>query len=182
MTIHHPLVKAINRFIGEQEIRLAPVAALSLKDLPAKLGDYFFFIYLLEESSLKRSLRMIPIMVNIDDRNVTKFLDDASDVQEARRRLVSDVAGLGPKQASLFLRNAGYATHVAVLDVHILSYMSWAGLTETPVKSVSSVRRYESLEDTFVEHACSFGYPPDLFDVAVWVAVQVAKEEYRTRG
>ena len=114
--------------------------------------------------------------------SIREFLDDARDVQEARRRLVSDVAGLGPKQASLFLRNTGYAAHVAVLDVHVLSYMNWVGLTDTQVKSVSSVRKYESLEDAFIEHSCLFGYTPDRFDLAVWVVVKVAKEEYNTWG
>lgn len=114
--------------------------------------------------------------------SVREFLDDARDAREARRRLVSEVAGLGPKQASLFLRNIGYTTHVAVLDVHVLTYMSWVGLTDTPVKSVSTVRKYESLEDAFIEHSCSFGYTPDCFDLAVWVVVKVAKEEYKTWG
>ncbi len=114
--------------------------------------------------------------------SIREFLDDARDVREARRRLASEVAGLGPKQASLFLRNIGYAAHVAVLDVHVLTYMSWVGLIDTPVKSVSTVRKYESLEDVFIEHSCSFGYTPDRFDLAVWVVMKVAKEEYKTWG
>jgi N-glycosylase/DNA lyase len=87
---------------------------------------------------------------------------------------------LGPKQASLFLRNIGYAAHVAVLDIHVLTYMSWVGLTETPIKSVPTVPRYEALEDAFIEHAYSFGQTPDRFDLAVWVVVKVAKEEQVT--
>ena len=117
-----------------------------------------------------------------DRRSIREFLDDARDVREARRRLASEVSGLGPKQASLFLRNIGYAAHVAVLDIHVLTYMSWIGLTDTPVKSVSSVREYETLEDAFIGHSCSLGYAPDRFDLAVWVVVKVAKEEYKTWG
>lgn len=114
--------------------------------------------------------------------SVREFLDDACDIREARRRLASEVPGLGPKQASLFLRNIGYATHVAVLDVHVLTYMSWVGLTEQIVKSISTVRKYEMLEDSFIEHSYSFGYTPDRFDLAVWVVVKVAKEEYKSWG
>ena len=87
---------------------------------------------------------------------------------------------MGPKQASLFLRNIGFAANVAVLDIHVLTYMRWVGLIETPVKSISTVRKYEALEDSFIEHAYSFGYAPDRFDLAVWVVVKVAKEEQRT--
>lgn len=114
--------------------------------------------------------------------SVREFLDDARDIREARRRLASEVPGLGPKQASLFLRNIGYATHVAVLDVHVLTYMSWVGLTEKIVKSISTVRKYEMLEDSFIQHSYSFGYTPDRFDLAVWVVVKVAKEEYKSWG
>lgn len=108
------------------------------------------------------------------------FLAGSNDVRDARRRLALEVPGLGPKQASLFLRNVGYATHVAVLDIHVLTYMNWVGLTESPMKSVPTVRKYEALEDTFIEHAYSFGYTPDRFDLAVWVVVRVAREEQKT--
>jgi len=112
--------------------------------------------------------------------SIRAFLQNATDIREARRQLAAEVPGLGPKQASLFLRNVGYATHVAVLDVHVLTYMNWVGLNHTPLKAVPSVRKYELLEDVFIEHAHSFGYDPDQFDLAVWVVVKVAKEEHGT--
>lgn len=108
------------------------------------------------------------------------FLEDSHDSRDARRRLASEVTGLGPKQASLFLRNIGYAAHVAVLDIHVLTYMNWVGLTEGAIKSVPTLPKYEALEDAFIEHAYSFGQTPDRFDLAVWVVVKVAKEEQRT--
>jgi N-glycosylase/DNA lyase len=114
--------------------------------------------------------------------SVRGFLDAARDIRETRRLLVSEVPGLGPKQASLFLRNIGYVTNIAVLDVHVLTYMSWVGLTDTLVKSVATIRKYETLEDSFIEHSYSFGYTPDRFDLAVWVVVKVAKEEYKSWG
>ena len=104
-------------------------------------------------------------------------LNSASDGRSARRILAAEISGLGPKQASLFLRNIGYAKRVAVLDTHILTYMNWVGLTDAPIKSVSTIRKYETLENAFIEHACSFGAAPDCFDLAVWVVVKTAKEE-----
>lgn len=112
--------------------------------------------------------------------SLRSFLENSHDIREARRRLALEVSGLGPKQASLFLRNIGYAAHVAILDSHVLTYMSWVGLTQTPVKSIPTIRKYEALENTFIEHAYSFGHSPDRFDLAVWVVVKVAKEEQRT--
>ncbi len=112
--------------------------------------------------------------------SIRAFLEDSSDIRDARRRLASEISGLGPKQASLFLRNVGYAAHVAVLDVHVLTYMNWVGLTKSPIKAIPSVGKYELLEDVFIEHAHSCGYTPDHFDLAVWVVVRVAKEDQRT--
>ena len=109
--------------------------------------------------------------------SILKLLNSASDVRSARRVLVAEVAGLGPKQASLFLRNIGYAKHIAILDVHVLAYLNWVGLTDTPLKSVSTLSKYEALEDSFIEHAYAFGYSPDQFDLAVWIVMKVAKEE-----
>ncbi|MBL1150315.1 MAG: hypothetical protein D8M53_08965 [Armatimonadetes bacterium] len=114
------------------------------------------------------------------NNSLHSFLESSHDIRNARRRLALEVPGLGPKQASLFLRNIGYAAHVAVLDIHVLTYMSWVGLTETPIKSIPTVRKYEALEDAFIEHAYSFGHTPGRFDLAVWVVVKVAKEEQRT--
>jgi len=108
------------------------------------------------------------------------FLEGSRDIRDARRRLALEVSGLGPKQASLFLRNIGYAACVAILDIHVLTYMNWVGLTETPLRSISTVKKYEALEDAFIEHAYSYGYTPDRFDLAVWVVVRVAKEEQKT--
>lgn len=113
---------------------------------------------------------------------IRDFLSVACDIRETRRYLASEISGLGPKQASLFLRNIGYTSNVAVLDVHVLTYMSWVGLSDMPLKSVSSVRKYEMMENTFIEHSYSLGYKPDCFDLAVWIVVKVVKEEYRTWG
>jgi N-glycosylase/DNA lyase len=112
-------------------------------------------------------------------KTIRAFLENSCDIRDARRRLALEVSGLGPKQASLFLRNIGYATHVAVLDVHVLTYMSWVGLIESPMKSVPTIRKYEAIEDTFIKHAYSFGHTPDRFDLAIWVVLRVAKEEQR---
>ncbi len=109
---------------------------------------------------------------------ISSLLHKAEDLHTVRRRLSEEVAGLGPKQASLFLRNVGYARHVAVLDVHVLTYMNWIGLTRSPQKAVRTVRQYELLEEAFIEHSYSAGFRPDLFDIAVWVVVRVAKKEY----
>lgn len=109
--------------------------------------------------------------------SIRGLLCDARDGRVARRCLATEVPGLGPKQASLFLRNIGYDVHIAVLDVHVLTYMNWIGLVPVPLKSVRTIRQYEALENSFLEHAGYVGFPPDSFDVAVWVVVRLVKKE-----
>lgn len=109
--------------------------------------------------------------------SIRDVLDDECDPRGTRRRLASEVPGLGPKQASLFLRNIGYAAAIAILDVHVLTYMNVTGLASPAVKSVSTMRQYERLESALIGHAATLGYTPDHFDLAVWVVVKVAKEE-----
>ena len=114
--------------------------------------------------------------------SILELLNGARDARSARRLLAVEVAGLGPKQASLFLRNIGYAKRIAILDVHVLTYLSWVGLTDIPLKPISTLGKYEALEDSFIERSYSFGCSPDQFDLAVWVVMKVAKEESKTWG
>lgn len=107
--------------------------------------------------------------------SIHDLLQSAPSVVLARRKLVADVAGIGPKQASLFLRNIGFTDQIAVLDSHILTYMNWAGIGDYTASSVASISRYEALESRFVLHAQSLGHAPHRFDIAVWVVVRVTK-------
>ena len=109
--------------------------------------------------------------------SIKEFLSNTNDVRSARRLLATEVAGLGPKQASLFLRNIGFTKSIAVLDIHVLTYLRWVGFVESPLKSVSSMGKYESLEESFINHSYSLGCSPDRFDLAVWVVMKVVREE-----
>lgn len=125
-----------------------------------------------------KQLRTATRTIYANGGTISRFLHEARDVRDARFRLSAEVAGLGPKQASLFLRNVGYAFNIAVLDIHVLTYMNWVGLTPRPLKTVRTVRQYEILENTFIEHSFSAGFPPDLYDIAVWVVVRAARKEF----
>jgi len=125
-----------------------------------------------------RQIRLAAEALYSNGGSIRRLLKNTRDVRKTRRHLATAVAGLGPKQASLFLRNIGYAAHVAVLDVHVLTYMEWVGLVPLRIRAVRTLRQYETLEDAFIEHSYSSGFPPNLFDLAVWVVVRVVKKEY----
>ncbi len=78
VTLHHPIIRAIKRFYDERKGDLTFTSQLILKGDPKYVGEYFFFIYLLEKTALKTELQMVPVLV--DRRNYgVKFLEDLTD-------------------------------------------------------------------------------------------------------
>lgn len=110
-------------------------------------------------------------------RSLKELLRCGTDAHAIRRELVRVLVGIGPKQASLFLRNIGYATELAILDSHVLRYMCLAGLTPVNTSTPQTIAQYEAREREFVRHAASMGFCPADFDIAVWVVSRVARRE-----
>lgn len=110
------------------------------------------------------------------DTPIKQWLASQPDARVARRELVERAHGLGPKQASMALRNIGFAHTFAVLDAHVLRYMrltKWMrGLPRTSVLSV-----YERVEARFLDYASWLGHDVDVVDKAVWVVMRVRNKE-----
>jgi N-glycosylase/DNA lyase len=111
-------------------------------------------------------------------QTLKQMLGSASCAWSARRHFVDDVPGIGPKQASMFLRNIGFAGRFAVLDVHVLSYMELARLPVNRL-SVSLIRGYEVAERVLMRHVEKLGLCPRKFDIALWVVVRVLKRDFK---
>jgi N-glycosylase/DNA lyase len=88
--------------------------------------------------------------------------------------LMKHMPGIGPKQASLFLRNVGYAENLAILDVHVLRFMRYIGLLRAPEISVTTLRRYEVAEERLLAYSLGLGWPMATLDVAIWVVMRAA--------
>jgi N-glycosylase/DNA lyase len=101
------------------------------------------------------------------------MLDTHSDAVGMRRGLVELCPGLGPKQASLFLRNIGY-TNLAILDRHVLAYLQRRGLLVGPIQTISSVKKYEVMEQVVFDVAAELGLSVGDFDLSVWITVRTA--------
>ena len=110
-------------------------------------------------------------------QSLHRLLRSSHSPRDARRRLVSIVCGFGPKQASLFLRRVGYSAQLAVLDVHIIDYLSAARGVRVKPNAISRLPGYELIEDEFRRLADEFGHPVGRVDLATWVTVRVAKRE-----
>jgi len=96
---------------------------------------------------------------------------------ERRRRLVEVCIGIGPKQASLFLRNVGYATELAILDVHVLRFMNMVVLNRPARPPGTCLRAYELLEKRLRSYAEDFGTRLARLDTAIWVVMRVLQRE-----
>ena len=112
--------------------------------------------------------------------SVRRLLRQARSMCQARRRLMREAKGVGPKQASLFLRNIGYSRRLAVLDCHLLRYMRMVGVRNAFARRITTLAGYERIEGAFVARADSFGCQPSRFDLAVWIVMRVARKESRS--
>jgi N-glycosylase/DNA lyase len=106
-----------------------------------------------------------------------ELLDSFSNHFEAREWLVTNMPGLGPKQASMFLRNSGISYEFAILDRHVLNYMSLLGLYEESDKFITSKKKYLYYEKLLKEYADTLNCKIGLLDWAIWVVMRVIEDK-----
>ncbi|HDZ47685.1 hypothetical protein LCGC14_0108190 [marine sediment metagenome] len=99
------------------------------------------------------------------------------DVNDARAWLVANACGIGPKQASMFLRNCGVTYDLAILDRHVLNYMSAQGIYSGTQASISGLSQYGRHEQRLRDHAWEMSCPVGLLDWAIWIVMRVANRK-----
>ncbi len=110
------------------------------------------------------------------DASLSGLVQRFGDASHARQWLVKHIPGAGPKQASMFLRNAGLTYSLAILDRHVLNYMSALGISDHTQPYVSGLSTYLRLEQSLREHATRIGYEVGLLDWAIWIVMRADKE------
>lgn len=104
------------------------------------------------------------------------LLDGFSCAEEARCWFVANAPGMGPKQASMFLRNTGMTYDLAVLDRHVVDYMDEVGLaTAERPGALSTLNGYSRRETALKSYAHSLGMAVGLMDWAIWIVMRVFK-------
>jgi len=106
--------------------------------------------------------------------SLSELLSHHSDARIARSWLVTNVPGVGPKQASMFLRNAAGSYDLAILDRHVLHYMRAVKLCSVEAPHVATISRYEHYENQLQRHAQSLGHSVGLLDWAIWIVMRTA--------
>ena len=76
----------------------------------------------------------------------------------------------------MFLRNTGLTYSLAILDRHVLNYMSEVGISAHTQPYVSGMSTYLRLEQSLREHATRIGYDVGLLDWAIWIVMRADKE------
>ena len=79
--------------------------------------------------------------------------------------LIRNVKGIGPKEASHFLRNIGYSGF-AILDFHIINILARYGLIEKP-KTLTK-RRYLEIEELLRSIAAKTDLSLAELDLYLW--------------
>ena len=102
--------------------------------------------------------------------------------EDARVWLVQHAPGMGPKQASMFLRNVGLSQDLAVLDRHVLEYMATQDLCDGDLRFVSRMSDYLQLEARLRRHALRLGHSMGDLDRAIWVVMRVARRREDVGG
>lgn len=115
-----------------------------------------------------------------DSGGIKKILKNSKSTLDIRKFIVKNIKGMGPKQASHFLRNIGFSNNIAVLDVHILRYMNIQGVISEEYKSTSSLKVYEYLELKLIKFLEFILAPIGFIDQAIWIVMRVYQREYAT--
>ncbi len=84
--------------------------------------------------------------------------------EHARRRLMCECPGIGPKKATWLLRNLGLASTLAIVDVHILRALDRADKISDPILP----RDYRTAEMAFLNWCAELDAAPSAFDLFLW--------------
>jgi N-glycosylase/DNA lyase len=147
--------------------RVFEVLSGKREDLPYQVCHRFFRSRSRQLSQARDALAEFPL------RGRLATVDSP---RELRRCLVSDIPGVGPKQASMFLRNISASYDLAILDMHVLRFMEIQDLLTISQVRISTVSGYEKTERVVVEYADSLGYPVGYLDWAIWATMKAARE------
>ena len=112
--------------------------------------------------------------------SIRDILSRSYDGQEARQTLIERCKGVGPKQASLFLRNIRFSDDVAILDCHVNRYMDMLQLSER-YHQISAVKMqpYLKKENILRMYAISKNKSIATIDIGIWIVMRLIKKEGR---
>jgi N-glycosylase/DNA lyase len=113
--------------------------------------------------------------IYLNKLTIKKILNQKDCINETRKNIINYSTGIGPKQASMFLRNIGYYSEFAVLDKHVLDYMRLMGLINISGVSFSSILVYQKIENKLKSYADTYKVNLLHLDLAIWTTMRTLK-------
>ena len=102
------------------------------------------------------------------DSNIKEILEESiSDVQ-IRNFLAKSIPGIGIKESSHFLRNIGYSSSLAIIDIHVLNFLKQNHFVNPSDILSLTESRYEKLEIILQNLAEFHGLDLGILDLAIW--------------
>jgi N-glycosylase/DNA lyase len=161
-------------FFAEEAIKQLLESPLFVSSKYGKYMKYPFYH--------SRSEYIVRTALNIyknENTTLKNILSKCNSEFEAREILHELVIGMGYKQTSLFLRNIGYSHNLAILDTHVLKYMTYMELLSDFSKSdISNKRKYIRTEKILNKYAISWNKNISRLDIAIWVVMRLLEKEY----
>lgn len=95
------------------------------------------------------------------------LLAEKESVNEKRDYLVSEIKGIGYKEASHFLRNIGFGGEIAILDRHILKNLIANGIIKEMPTGLGR-KRYLNIEEKMLKFSKKIEIPMAHLDFVMW--------------
>jgi len=134
--------------------------------LPRKLdGSYRRYRF---PNTRSKNIFQAAEVVSSEEDWLTKCLTNFSSEKVARDFLVANIPGFGLKEASHFLRNIRYSNQLAIIDSHVVSFLTKIeAITQRNTKTITP-SIYLKLESRLEEICDRYGLNLSVFDMAIW--------------
>ena len=123
-----------------------------------------------------RSKQILGARNSLVNKTLIERLSSTDNAKEIRQCLVKDIPGIGPKQASMFLRNIGKSHDLAIIDTHVLRFLDIRLELTANSARIGNLNYYEQIEDSFAAYANTLGFSVGYLDWAVWATMKAARE------
>lgn len=126
---------------------------------------------------IKKGEYIIKTIENIylKNKTITEILYQDNCVEKTRKAIIEYSYGIGPKQASMFLRNIGYHYDFAILDKHIIDYMRIMGINSAISNKFSNLSSYLRIEKKLKKYAAEHNLNLFHLDIAIWTTMRTLK-------